>query len=81
MNYAIINRIVGIGAELVALDKQRNDIDAKTKTLLGEVHRLTRPKGLVTEDGEPVASLPKIVGTGRLTVAGGVEHAAIHRSG
>jgi hypothetical protein len=41
---AIIKRITAIGAELVALERKRNEIDNQTRALLREAHRLTRPR-------------------------------------
>jgi hypothetical protein len=57
MNDAIIKRIINVGAELVALEAQRNEIDDKMKKLMQETHRLTRPRGdpLKAEAGEVVA--------------------------
>jgi hypothetical protein len=61
MNDALIKRVVTIGAELVALEAQRNEIDDKMKRLMQEAHRLTRPRGdpLKAEAGEVV--VPPVV--------------------
>jgi hypothetical protein len=58
---AIIKRITAIGAELVALQRQREEIDKRTTVLLREAHRLTRPHGTTSYDGEPEAS-PELPG-------------------
>jgi hypothetical protein len=56
MNDAIIKRIINVGAELVALEAKRNEIDDQMKKLMQETHRLTRPRGdpLKAEAGEVV---------------------------
>lgn len=59
----ITKRISEIGAELVLLDRQRNEIDNRTKVLLREVHRLSRPKG-TDYDGQPIEPLPEAVVNG-----------------
>jgi hypothetical protein len=60
---AIIKRISEIGAELVLLGRQRDEIDNRTKMLLREAHRLTRPKG-TDYDGEPIPPLPPAIVNG-----------------
>lgn len=68
MKDAIIKRIVAVGAELITLEAQRNEIDDKMKRLMQETHRLTRPHGdpLKAEAGEVVVA-PVVNGGAYLT--------------
>ena len=68
---AIIKRISAIGSELVELERRRNEIDTRTKALIREAHRLTRPRGATDGDGEvtepkEVPALPIVNGAAHL---------------